>query len=102
MFLCMCPQESTYVRLAVDEVIYTFKALPFGLNTAPWEFIRIMDAVMIAVRKLIPSQFSNYLDDILIKNLDKDILLRGLIFYTRLNKVFSSRKEKRQYYFYCK
>ena len=33
---------------------------------------------MIAVRKLISSQISNYLDDILIKNLNRDILLRDL------------------------
>ena len=82
------------LRFAVDGVVYTFKALPFGLNTAPWEFTRIMDAVMITVRIAYFITISNYLDDILIKNLNKDILLRGLIFYTHLNKVFSSRKEK--------
>ena len=82
------------LRFAVDGVVYTFKALPFGLNTAPWEFTRIMDAVMITVRIAYFITISNYLDDILIMNLDKDILLRGLIFYTHLNKVFLPEKRK--------
>ena len=67
-----------YLRFAIDGVVYTFKALPFGLNTAPWAFTRILDSVMVAVRKIISSQISNYLDDILIKNLDREILLRDL------------------------
>ena len=47
-----------YLRFAVDEVIYTFKALPFGLNTAPWEFTRIMDAVMTALESLFHHNFT--------------------------------------------
>ena len=73
-----------YLRFAIDGVVYFFKAIPFGLNLAPWVFTRLIDTALAGLRGSISSQVSNYLDDFLLKNLDKKALeadLRTLLQY---------------------
>ncbi len=65
-----------YLRFAFEGRVYAFRALPFGLNTAPWAFTRVMDSVISVVRKQTVSQTSNYLDDILMKHSCRDQLSR--------------------------
>ena len=75
-----------FLRFAIDGKVYCFRALPFGLNIAPWAFTRVMDSVMVVFRKNANSVGSNYLDDLLQKNQcrvtllkDRDILLKLLV-----------------------
>ena len=76
---------SRFLRFAIDGIMYSFKALPFGLSLAPWVFTRLVDAVVAVVRRSTTSQISNYLDDFLQKNklataLQHDLLiLLGLL-----------------------
>ena len=73
-------QRSTrrYLRFAVDGKVFAFRALPFGLNLSPWAFTRLMDAVMGLVRRQTSSEVSNYLDDILQKNTNPEVLRADL------------------------
>ena len=59
---------SWFLHFAIDRIVYSFKALPFGLSLAPWVFTRLVDAVVAVVRRSTTSQISNYLDDFLQKN----------------------------------
>nr|KAG5708402.1 hypothetical protein BaRGS_026129 [Batillaria attramentaria] len=68
-----------FLRFAIDGTVYAFRAMPFGLNISPWAFTRIMDSVMSTVRRLTTSGLSNYLDDILQKNLSAQVLQRVLV-----------------------
>lgn len=63
-----------YLRFAIDDVVYAFTAMPFGLNLSPWVFTRIMESVMTYVRRTYWTDVSSYLDDILQKNLDAHVL----------------------------
>ena len=56
-----------YLRFAIDNHVYTFVALPFGLNLDPWIFTTIMEMVMCHVRKVSLSSVTAYPDDILLK-----------------------------------
>jgi hypothetical protein len=67
-----------YLRFAIDGVVYAFRALPFGLNLSPWVFTRIMDTVVASVRQNTESEVSNYLDDILQKNMQAQVLAADL------------------------
>jgi len=67
-----------YLRFAIDGTVYSFRALPFGLNLSPWVFTRIMDAVVATVRKLTSSEISNYLDVLQQENTDPQALTRDL------------------------
>ena len=57
-----------FLRFVIDGIVYSFKALPFGLSLAPWVFTHLVDAVIAVVRRSTTSQISNYLDDFLQKN----------------------------------
>ena len=65
-------------RFAIDGVVYSFMALPFGLNLSPWIFTRLVDAVVAVVRLSTTSQISNYLDDFLQKIQVTNVLTRDL------------------------
>ena len=67
-----------YLRFVVDGKVFAFRALPFGLNLSPWAFTRLMDAVMGLVRRQTSSEVSNYLDDILQKNTNPEVLRADL------------------------
>lgn len=56
--------DRKYLRFLFESVIYEFKCLPFGLNTAPYIFTKIMKSVISYLREL--GYLSvNYLDDLL-------------------------------------
>ena len=57
-----------FLRFAIDGIVYSFKALPFGLSLALWVITRLVDAVVAVVRRSTTSQISIYLDDLLQKN----------------------------------
>ena len=67
-----------YLRFAIDGKVFAFRALPFGLNLSPWAFTRLMDAVMGLVRRQTSSEVSNYLDDLLQKNTNPEVLRADL------------------------
>jgi len=67
-----------YLRFAIDGTVFAFRAMPFALNLSPWAFTRLMDAVMVVVRRQTSSQVSNYLDDILQKHTDPMVLRQDL------------------------
>lgn len=67
-----------YLRFAVDDVVYAFRALPFGLNLSPWVFTRLMDEVMAIHRHSASAVTSNYLDDILQRHQSPTILEKDL------------------------
>lgn len=69
-----------YLRFAIDDVVYAFKAMPFGLNLSPWIFTRTMEAVISEVRKETTSEISHYLDDFMQKNMDPQVLSLDLDF----------------------
>nr|KAG5692773.1 hypothetical protein BaRGS_009389 [Batillaria attramentaria] len=73
-----------YLRFALDGTVYAFRAMPFGLNLSPWAFTRMMDSVMSAVRQVTTSSISNYLDDILQKNLSPSVLQSDLASLRRI------------------
>ena len=69
-----------FLRFAIDNQVYAFKALPFGLNLSPWVFTRLMEAVVTSVRQATTSEISHYLDDLLQKNTRQDVLKEDLTF----------------------
>jgi hypothetical protein len=73
-----------YLRFAIDDRVYTFHALPFGLSTSPWVFTRVMNAVVSETRRHTSSPISNYLDDRLQRHQDPTILTQDLQFLLRL------------------
>ena len=68
------PNSCKYLRFAVEDKVLEFKALPFGLNTAPRLFTRLAHAVAAYLHQqgisIIP-----YLDDWLIHHHDRQVLL---------------------------
>lgn len=68
-YLIPIAEESRkYLRFRFNNNLYEFKCLPFGLNTAPYAFIKIMRPVMTWLRNQ-GYTLVTYLDDILfIKN----------------------------------
>jgi hypothetical protein len=74
-----------FLRFAIDDHVYAFRALPFGLNLSPWVFTRLMDAVMLKLRQKCAAEISNYLDDLLMKHqsqqalrVDREVMLETL------------------------
>ena len=74
-----------YLRVAILQKVYMFRALPFGLSLSPWIFTRVMDEVLSLARTRMESMVAAYLDDFLVKNqqkhrleTDRDLLLRLL------------------------
>ena len=64
----VAPVSRQFLRFAIDGVVYAFRAMPFGLNIAPWVFTRLMETVMSHVRRSLRADISSYLDDILQKS----------------------------------
>lgn len=65
------PAFRKYMRIVVNGKVYQFKALPFGLSTAPLVFTKILEPLA----TLLHSQgvhMHRYLDDILIRSNSKD------------------------------
>ena len=69
------PSSRKYLRFAFENRVYQFQVLPFGLNTAPQVFTRLGHTVTAYLHRqgisVIP-----YLDDWLIHQLDRQVLLR--------------------------
>ena len=65
-----------YLRFALEGKVYTFRAMPFGIATAPWAFTKIMTAVMTVFRMSTRSLVSHYLDDILLHHRHHRVLAR--------------------------
>ena len=63
-----------YLRFAVEETVYMFRALPFGLSLSPWIFTRVMNAIMTSARCQTSSTMAAYLDDILVKHPQRQVL----------------------------
>lgn len=69
--------DRRYLRFVFEGVIYEFKCLPFGLNTAPYTFTKIMKPVISYLRNL------GYLSVIYLD----DLLLLGKTYTTCLENV---------------
>ena len=67
-----------YLRFALEGVVYQFVCLPFGLSSSPQIFTMVMDVVMMHQRLQSGAYSSAYLDDILLKERNKVLLLRAL------------------------
>ena len=69
------PSSRKYLRFAFENKVYQFRVLPFGLNTAPQVFTRLVHTVTGYLHRqgisVIP-----YLDDWLIHHPDRQVLLR--------------------------
>ena len=64
-----------YLRFCYQGKVWQFRALPFGLSTAPWIFsMCVRELEVLAHRKGI--QINQYLDDWLIRHSSPEILLR--------------------------
>ena len=77
------PRSRKYLRITHQGQVYQFKALPFGVSSAPWLFTKIFSqlAVMLRSRKI---SIHLYLDDWLLKSLYKNQLLNQRSFTIRL------------------
>ena len=62
-----------YLRIVWAGRVYAFKAMPFGLSTAPLVFTRIFQTVVSHLHTL-SIQIHSYLDDSLMKNLSRSLL----------------------------
>ena len=71
----MHPSAYKYLRFNVGNNLYHFRALPFGLSTAPLVFTKIMAAVGAFAHKH-AIHLHLYLDDWLCRHFDRDLLLR--------------------------
>ena len=67
-----------YLRFAVEGTVYEFTCLPFGLSSSPQVFTMVMDTVMMHQRLRSGVYSSAYLDDVLMKERNKVLLLRAL------------------------
>lgn len=61
------PASRKYLRFAVGDQLFQFRALPFGLNTAPLVFTRLMNVITSYLHRQNIALFP-YLDDWLIRN----------------------------------
>lgn len=68
------PTSQRFLRFAIQDTVYMFQALPFGLCLSPWIFTKIMNAVTAIARLRSSSMIAAYLDDILVKNVDQKAL----------------------------
>lgn len=78
LHVMMHPSAKKFLRFAIDDTVYCFRVLPFGLCTSPWIFTRIVDTVVESVRQETSAVISNYLDDILQKHRDPVVLKQDL------------------------
>jgi len=60
------PDSRKYLRFAFADKVYQFRALPFGLSTAPWVFTRVVSEVKLLAH-LQGIQLYLYLDDWLVQ-----------------------------------
>ncbi len=69
------PAFRKWMRIVVDGKMYQFKALPFGLSTAPLIFTRVLEPVAVYLHSQ-GIQLHRYLDDLLIKAKSRDLCLQ--------------------------
>ena len=69
------PSSRKYLRFAFENRVYQFRVLPFGLNTAPQIFTRLRHTVTAYLHRREISVIP-YLDDWLVHNPDRQVLLR--------------------------
>eukprot|EP00745_Piridium_sociabile_P006183 TRINITY_DN139_c0_g1_i21.p1 TRINITY_DN139_c0_g1~~TRINITY_DN139_c0_g1_i21.p1 ORF type:complete len:201 (+),score=18.96 TRINITY_DN139_c0_g1_i21:68-670(+) len=72
------PYTERFLRFALEGTVYEFTALPFGMSIAPWVFTRLMETVVAQVRRVMQSELSSYLDDLLQRNQDPALLTPDL------------------------
>jgi ribonuclease HI len=70
------PSSRKYLRLCHKGIVYQFRALPFGLATAPWLFTKVFRQVAIMLRKK-SVMLHQYLDDWLGKSMDTQVLIQN-------------------------
>ena len=58
----VAPAARKYFRFVIDEQVYQFRSLPFGLNTAPREFTKVLQPLLRQLRDL-GIKVHAYLDD---------------------------------------
>ena len=73
----MFPPHRKYLRFCVQGVHYQFRAMPFGITVAPRVFTKLMAAVVGHLRSQQIHIFM-YLDDWLVKNQIRELLLHQL------------------------
>ena len=56
------PASRKYLRICLDQEVYQFKALPFGISSAPWLFTKIFKQIAVILRNQNIS-IHQYLDD---------------------------------------
>lgn len=71
------PSHRQYLRFAFQGVCYQFKVLPFGLNTAPMVWTKVLAPIM-EILHLEGIYISPYLDDLLIRDTSRLGLSRAL------------------------
>ena len=71
------PASRKYLRFSVEGTIYQFRALPFGISTAPFVFTNLMEIVAGHIRSLGPN-IHQYFDDWLVHRLSQESLLSDL------------------------
>jgi hypothetical protein len=77
----MFPPHRKYLRFCVQGVHYQFRAMPFGITVAPRVFTKLMVAVGGHLRSQQIHIFM-YLDDWLVKNQIRELLLWDFSMYT--------------------
>ena len=70
------PQFRKYLRFCIQGKVYQFRALPFGLATAPWVFTRLVKTVAAYLHSL-GVDVRVYLDDWLFRDRLKRLLARN-------------------------
>jgi hypothetical protein len=69
------PRSRKFLRICLEGKVYQFRALPFGVKTAPWIFTKIFKQLSIMlVRRGVMSNL--YLDDWLVRSLQKEEIFR--------------------------
>ena len=77
------PASRHFLRFVFRGTVYQFKALCFGLSTAPQVFTRVMAPVS-AILHSLGIRMRRYLDDWLVQSSSRESLLRGLQTVLRL------------------
>lgn len=72
-------QSRKYLRFVVDNQVFQFRVLPFGMSLSPWVFCKLMDVIAAYLRLRSISPFP-YLDDWLVKNVIRQRLISQTIF----------------------
>ena len=71
------PASRKYLRFSLEGAIYQFRALPFGILTAPFVFTKLMEIVAGHIRFLGPN-IHQYFDDWLVHRISQESLLSDL------------------------